>query len=99
VTGVEGGKFGVQFSVESSRDFFFHETSRPTLRLTQTPVQWEQEILSPELNWPGREAKHLSSCSIDFKRDWSYPSNTPVKLHGVCGENITFVQSFNKDLR
>jgi hypothetical protein len=96
VTRVRAGKFGVKISA-GSRDVIFSERTRPTLVPTQPPVQWENEVVSPEVNRPRRESMDSSSRRIDFRKEWSYTSNLPIKLHGICKENLTFTQALNQD--
>ena len=66
---------------------------------TQHPVQWEQEVLSPEVNRPVREAMDSSSRSIDVRKEWKYTSNLAIYLHGLCKENVTFTQALRQILR
>jgi hypothetical protein len=41
--------------------------SRPALGRIQPPIQWVSGALSPAVNYPGREADHLSSSSVEVK--------------------------------
>jgi hypothetical protein len=39
--------------------------------------------LIPEEKWPGREADHSFSSSVEVQNAWSYTSTSPIRLHGV----------------
>jgi hypothetical protein len=55
--------------------FFFTSTttSRPTLRLTQPPIQWVPRALSPEVKRQGREADHSAPSSAEVKNGGAIP--------------------------
>jgi hypothetical protein len=44
---------------------------------TQTPIQWEQEALSPGVKRPGPEADHSPATSDEVKKTWVYTSSPP----------------------
>jgi hypothetical protein len=75
--------------------YLFSTASKPALGLTQLPIQWVPEALSPGVKRPGREANHSPPSNGEVKNRWSYTS-TPfyifvawvfikqrIRLHGV----------------
>jgi hypothetical protein len=52
----------------------FTTAFRPTLELTQLPIQWVPGALSLEIKRPGREADHSPPSSAEVKNAWSYTS-------------------------
>jgi hypothetical protein len=49
------------------KNFLFSRSSRPALRSTQPPIQWEPEALSPGVKRPGREVDHSPPTSAEVK--------------------------------
>jgi hypothetical protein len=47
--------------------------SRPALGPAQPPIQWIPEVQSPEVQWPGREADHSPTSSVNVKNDGAIP--------------------------
>jgi len=62
--------------------FLFTTASRLALGRTKPPIQWVPEALSLGVKWPLREADHSPPSSAEIKNAWSYPSTTPLRLHG-----------------
>jgi len=63
--------YGVYYRGFESRQglgiFFFTTTSRPTLRLTQPPIQWVPGALSLGVKPPGNEAYHSPPSTVEVK--------------------------------
>jgi hypothetical protein len=53
--------------------FLFSTASRPTLGLTQTPIQWVPGALSTGIKWQEREADHSPAPSADVKNGGAIP--------------------------
>jgi hypothetical protein len=68
---------------DSDGVFLFATASRPTLGLSQPPIQCVAEAFTPEVKRQGREADHSSPSSAEVKNAWSYTSTPPIRLHGV----------------
>jgi hypothetical protein len=52
-------------------------SSRPALGLTQAPIQWVPEALSPRVKRQEREADHSPPASAEVKKMWIYTSTPP----------------------
>jgi hypothetical protein len=63
---------GDRFSAEAVILFVLATASRPTLKPTQTNIQWVPGSLSPGVKRPGREAHTSSPFSSEVKNTWSY---------------------------
>jgi hypothetical protein len=63
--------------------FLLTTASRPTLGLTQPPIQRVPGALSMGVKQPGREADHSLPSSAEVKNEWSHTSTPPIRLHGV----------------
>jgi hypothetical protein len=78
------------------RIFLFTTASRTALGPTQPPIQWVSEALSLGVKQPGREAGHSLPSSAEVKKECSYTSTPPLRLHGavLCwskGTILTFL--------
>jgi hypothetical protein len=58
--------------------------SRPTLGLTQPPIQWVPGVLFPGVKRTGREADHSPPSNAEMKKGWSYTSTTPYVFMAWC---------------
>jgi hypothetical protein len=47
-------------------------------------------VLSTKVKRPGSEADNLPPSNVEVKNGWSYTSNPPISLHGVCRDNFIF---------
>jgi hypothetical protein len=65
-----------------TKGFVFFTASRPALRLTQPPIQWVSEAISPGLKWLEREADH-SPHLVPRSRIKELYLHSLVCLHGV----------------
>jgi hypothetical protein len=65
------------------KNFFFSTSSRPTLGLTQPPIQWVPGALSPGIKRLGREADHSPPISAEVKKTWLYTAISPHVFMGV----------------
>jgi hypothetical protein len=54
------------------KNFLFSTSSRPALGLSQPPIQWVPEALSPGAKRQGREADHSPPASDEVKKIWFY---------------------------
>jgi len=54
--------------------FLFTTVSRPTMRPTQTPIQWIMGALFLGVQWPGHETDHSLPPMAEVKKAWSYTS-------------------------
>jgi hypothetical protein len=54
--------------------FLFATASRPVLRPTQSPIQWEPHALFWEIKRLGCETDHSHPCRVEVKNVWSYIS-------------------------
>ena len=70
-----------------NRIFIFSKTSRPSLGLTQTPVQLAPEFF-PWSNAAEAGCWPLACISVEVKSKWSYTSALPVCFHGVDRDNF-----------
>jgi hypothetical protein len=61
---------------------FFTTGSRKTLVFTQSSIQINQGILSPEINQPGSDSDHFPEASAELKSSWGY-TPIPPSLHCV----------------
>jgi hypothetical protein len=59
---------GVQFLAGTMVEFFLFAIARPSLGLTQLPIQWVPGALIPGVKWPGREAHHSPQSSVELRR-------------------------------
>jgi hypothetical protein len=66
--------------------------SRPTLKPTQPPIQWEMGILSLGVKQPGHKVNHTPPSSAKVKLECSHTSTPPVWLHGIDYDSFTFYQ-------
>jgi len=48
------------------------------------------EILSPGVKRQGREVDPSPPSSDEVKKEWSYTSTPPIRLHGLDRDNFTF---------
>jgi hypothetical protein len=64
--------------------FIFSTASRTALELTQPPIQWVTEGLSPGIKRPGREADHSTPSSAEVKNVWSYTSTLQYIFMAWC---------------
>jgi hypothetical protein len=55
---------------DGGKNFLFSTSSRPTLELTQPPIQSVPGALSPGVKRQGREADHSSPASAEVKKIW-----------------------------
>jgi hypothetical protein len=79
-----GWMSGVQFPVGAMMAcFLFATASRPDLEPTQPPFRWVMDVLTPEVQRPGREADHSPSISAQVKNAWSYTSTPPRSLRDL----------------
>jgi hypothetical protein len=53
--------------------FLFSTSSRPTMGLTQPPIQWVPWALSPQVKRQGREADHSPPSSAEVKNGGATP--------------------------
>jgi hypothetical protein len=53
--------------------FLFSTESRPALRPTQPPIQWEPGTLLLGVKRPVREADHSPPSSTEVKKTWAIP--------------------------
>jgi hypothetical protein len=63
--------------------FLLATASRPALRPTQPPIQWESGALTSRVNRSGRETDHSPPSSAEVNNEWCYTSTPSVRLHGV----------------
>jgi hypothetical protein len=61
---------------------FFSTASRPTLGLTQPPIQWVPAALSLGVKQQGRDADHSPSSSAEVKKVELY-LHSSICLHGI----------------
>jgi hypothetical protein len=80
VTRIRAGRSG--FDSSKGEIFFCATVSRTALGLTQPPIQWVSNALSPKLKRQGREADHSAPPSTVVKNTWNYTS-TPMCFFGV----------------
>jgi hypothetical protein len=59
------------------KNFFFSTSSRPTLGLTQSPIQWVPGAPSPGVKRLGHETNHSPPATAEVKKMWIYTS-TPA---------------------
>jgi hypothetical protein len=64
-------------------DFSPCHRARPALGPTHPPIQWVQQVLSPEVKWPGRETNNSPPSSAEVKNTWSYTPVPPIRLTHV----------------
>jgi hypothetical protein len=65
---------GSQFEPRQGNKFALLHVIQTGFGLTQAPIQWVPEALSPELNRQGREADHSPPTSAEIKKTWVYNS-------------------------
>jgi hypothetical protein len=58
------------------QDLYLVQMSRLALGLTQPPIKWVQEAISPGLKEPGHDGDH-SPFSVEVKNVWYYALNPP----------------------
>jgi hypothetical protein len=68
---------GWSSSPSGGKIFHFSMLSRPPLGLTQHPIQWALETLSPEVKRQEHEADHSPPTSAEVKKTWVYTSTLP----------------------
>jgi hypothetical protein len=68
----------MEFDSRRGRDFFlFDKASRPTLGLTQPPIQWIPGVVFSRVKRPVRKANHSFPSSAEVKNAWSYSCTLP----------------------
>ena len=74
------------------RSFLFSRTSRGLLEPNLPPIQEEVRGggISHGVKRPGPEFDHLSPSSAEVKSNWSYTSDSPIRLHRVDREKFNF---------
>jgi hypothetical protein len=75
---------GRSSSPGGGKNFYSSISSRPALRLTGPPIQWEPEALSPRVMRPGREADHSPPTSAEVKKTWVYICTPPYAFMVLC---------------
>jgi hypothetical protein len=65
------------------KNFLFSISSRLDLGPTQSPIQWISGVISPGVEWPGREADHSTRTSADVKENVGLYIHFLTCFHGV----------------
>jgi hypothetical protein len=53
------------------RIFLLFKVSRPSVRITQPPIQWVLWALLPGIKCPRNETDHLPPTSAVFNKEWT----------------------------
>jgi hypothetical protein len=86
---LRAGRSGVSNLVRGNR--FFSSPKRPDRLWSSLRLPFNGHRFSfPEVKRPGREFNHSPQSIAEAKNDWSFTS-TPVSLHRVDKENVTFL--------
>jgi hypothetical protein len=64
----DGRPRGRSSSPGGSKNFHFSMSSSPSLGSTESPIQWVQGALSPDVKQPGRETDHSLPSSGEIKK-------------------------------
>ena len=67
-------KFYIFWFLAEARIFLLSKASRPSIRLTQSPIQWVLWALLPGVKCPRNKADHSPPTSAKFNNEWNYTS-------------------------
>jgi hypothetical protein len=68
---------GLSSRASRGKAFILSTSSRPALGITQLPIQWAAEALSPGVKRPGCEADQSPTTNAAIKKMWIYTSTPP----------------------
>jgi len=72
----------------------FTTASRPSVGLTQLPIQWVPGAFSP-----GRQADYIPSLSAEDTNAWNCASTFSLHLYGMAQGHVYFTYTGNTFLR
>lgn len=72
------------------RDFSHLRGVQPGFKTTPPLMHSLLGYVSPTLKRPEREGEHSPGSSVKVKNAYSYTSTPPIRLNGMCGNNVTF---------
>ena len=84
VTGIQAGLPSKRLSISCNANTCAYSLKRPDSLLLVPGA------LSSGVNWPGHEADHKASFTVQFKNDWRYTSLLLLDLHGRHRDNFSF---------